>query len=243
VIDFATRSQSAYSNASSVAGSFVENHDQVRLQSATTDMALVKNAMTWPFTQDGIPILYYGQEQGYAGGADPGNREALWSSGYNSANPLYTHAKTLNSVRKAAITANSGFFSTSAKYIPLSTSTTSNPSTIAVSKPPLLTLLTNAGSNASDVSWTISKDQNLFQGGEKLVDLLTCTTLTADSDGGLTVQASGANPQVLIPVSNLSKSAGLCSDAAEGKSNGAMSPLSVKPAFVGMAIALGFMFL
>jgi hypothetical protein len=48
--------------------------------------------MTWPFVQDGIPILYYGkifahssirqshlrsgQEQGYTGGATPENREA-----------------------------------------------------------------------------------------------------------------------------------------------------------------------
>lgn len=32
--------------------------------------------MAWPFIQDGIPILYYGQEQGYTGGADPANREA-----------------------------------------------------------------------------------------------------------------------------------------------------------------------
>ena len=32
--------------------------------------------MAWPFVQDGVPILYYGQEQGYQGGADPANREA-----------------------------------------------------------------------------------------------------------------------------------------------------------------------
>ena len=32
--------------------------------------------MTWPFVQDAIPILYYGQEQAYAGGPDPSNREA-----------------------------------------------------------------------------------------------------------------------------------------------------------------------
>lgn len=37
---------------------------------------LVMNAMSWPFIQDGIPILYYGQEQGYTGGNDPANREA-----------------------------------------------------------------------------------------------------------------------------------------------------------------------
>jgi glycosidase len=34
------------------------------------------NAMMFPFISDGIPILYYGQEQGYAGAEDPYNREA-----------------------------------------------------------------------------------------------------------------------------------------------------------------------
>lgn len=32
--------------------------------------------MTWPFIYDGIPIMYYGQEQGFSGGGDPNNREA-----------------------------------------------------------------------------------------------------------------------------------------------------------------------
>ena len=32
--------------------------------------------MTWPFALDGLPIMYYGQEQGYEGGAEPANREA-----------------------------------------------------------------------------------------------------------------------------------------------------------------------
>lgn len=59
--------------------SFLENHDQPRFQSLTKDQSLVKNAMAWSFITDGVPILYYGQEQGYAGGADPNNREAYVS--------------------------------------------------------------------------------------------------------------------------------------------------------------------
>ena len=41
-----------------------------------TDQNLVKNAMAWSFVTDGVLILYYGQEQGYAGGANLSNREA-----------------------------------------------------------------------------------------------------------------------------------------------------------------------
>lgn len=32
--------------------------------------------MAYTFVTDGIPILYYGQEQGYNGGAEPSSREA-----------------------------------------------------------------------------------------------------------------------------------------------------------------------
>ena len=44
--------------------------------------------MTWVFVQDGVPILYYGQEQGYAGGNDPNNREAYVPRHTLSTNPL-----------------------------------------------------------------------------------------------------------------------------------------------------------
>lgn len=32
--------------------------------------------MTWNFVTDGIPIVYYGQEQNFNGNGDPNNREA-----------------------------------------------------------------------------------------------------------------------------------------------------------------------
>ena len=55
---------------------FLENHNQPRFQSLTANQSLVKNAMAWSFVTDGVLIPYYGQEQGYAGGADPSNCEA-----------------------------------------------------------------------------------------------------------------------------------------------------------------------
>lgn len=60
--------------------SFLENHEHPRFPSLTQDPAvsswiivyfsyiyltislqLIKNAMAWPFVQDGIPMLYYGK--------------------------------------------------------------------------------------------------------------------------------------------------------------------------------------
>lgn len=97
--DVVGTAQKTYHNALLNAGSFLENHDQPRFQNITKDAAvsqkfrayiqsferinsnicsvqLVRNAVTWPFVQDGLPILYYGQEQGYDGSTDPNNREA-----------------------------------------------------------------------------------------------------------------------------------------------------------------------
>jgi len=44
-------------------GSFLDNHDNSRFESTVSDKALIKNAATFPFISDGIPYLYYGQEQ------------------------------------------------------------------------------------------------------------------------------------------------------------------------------------
>jgi len=53
--------------------------------------------MTWP----GIGILYYGDEQGYAGGDDPNNREILWPNLGNTNFQLYTFVTKVVQYRKA----------------------------------------------------------------------------------------------------------------------------------------------
>jgi glycosidase len=52
--------------------------DQVRA-------AKLKNAYVFLFTEQGVPCVYYGDEQGFQGGNDPTNREDLWPSGYATA--------------------------------------------------------------------------------------------------------------------------------------------------------------
>ncbi|KAI0640874.1 glycoside hydrolase family 13 protein [Trametes meyenii] len=195
--------QSSYKNGQFMTGSFLENHDQPRFQSLTQDNALIKNAMTFTFVGDGVPVLYYGQEQSYAGGPDPANREALWLSGYVEDKPLVKHVKALNAARKTAIAANSNFVTTATKFL-----STGSQSTMAISKAPLLTLLTNGGSSSSS-SWTVPDAG--YQANEELVDVLTCNKVTADGKGGVTVQGSGGNPQVLLPTSALSKVGSSCS--------------------------------
>ncbi|KAJ7461272.1 glycoside hydrolase family 13 protein [Mycena galericulata] len=199
---------------------FLENHDQPRFASYTSAMALTKNAMAWQFVGDGITIMYYGQEQGYAGGADSANREALWLSGYETDKPLVAFATSLTSARKLAITGNNSFLTGPAIWIQQP-----NPSTLMLSKPPLLTLFTNAGTNASaQPTWCIPA--GLYAPNTTLVDVLAWATVaiagsSGGGDGATVVGAQAGLPQVLIPASMLSKAGGVCPALAKGGSSAA----------------------
>jgi alpha-amylase len=81
-------------------GVFIDNHDNPRFLSISPSMPLFKTALTFALFSQGIPIVYYGSEQGFNGGNDPANREPLWTA-MNTASPLYTFVQTLVSVRKS----------------------------------------------------------------------------------------------------------------------------------------------
>jgi alpha-amylase len=226
--------QSAYKNGEASTGSFLENHDQPRFGSLTGDQALIKNAVTWPFINDGVPILYYGQEQGYKGGADPANRESLWNVGYSTENPLISLVTTLNKARKAAIAFNSDFLKTPVRFLEQA-----NPSsTLAVYKAPLLTLLTNAGAKGS-ATWKIDGSAGLGS-DTKWIDVLSCTSVTAGQDGSLQVKSSGGDPVVLMSGDAVSKDPTLCPhvearvDATSGQLGRGVSSMTF-----GLAVLFG----
>ena len=56
-------------------------------------------ALMFALTAQGIPFYYYGSEQAYAGGNDPGNRESLWQDMDTSAH-LYQMTAKVNNARK-----------------------------------------------------------------------------------------------------------------------------------------------
>ncbi|TLS21861.1 uncharacterized protein PpBr36_09545 [Pyricularia pennisetigena] len=83
-------------------GTFLDNHDNPRWLNQTNDQTLLQNALAFVFLSRGIPILYYGTEQGYVGGDDPANREDLWRSGFKTNTTLHRSIGKLNAARKAA---------------------------------------------------------------------------------------------------------------------------------------------
>ena len=79
---------------------FIDNHDVPRFLFDEPDIGVLHNALNLLFTQDGIPCLYYGTEQQFSGGNDPGNREPLWETGFDQTNPTYEHIQGLTSLRR-----------------------------------------------------------------------------------------------------------------------------------------------
>jgi glycosidase len=81
---------------------FLDNHDVARfLFDAAGDVAALRNALTLLFTEAGIPNLYYGTEQEFAGGNDPANREVLWNTGFPATGDTFTHIAKLARLRRA----------------------------------------------------------------------------------------------------------------------------------------------
>ncbi|KAF2963466.1 hypothetical protein GQX73_g10103 [Xylaria multiplex] len=101
IVDMHNQISSAFPDPSAL-GTFLDNHDNARWLNAKNDISLIKNALAYVILSRGIPIVYYGTEQGYSGGADPANREDLWRSGFNTDSDLYQAISKLSAARKSA---------------------------------------------------------------------------------------------------------------------------------------------
>ncbi len=79
---------------------FMDNHDVARfLFDALGDKEALRNAFVLLMTEEGIPCLYYGDEQDFAGGNDPSNREVLWNTGFPTNGETFTQFAKLARLR------------------------------------------------------------------------------------------------------------------------------------------------
>ncbi|EED21030.1 alpha-amylase, putative [Talaromyces stipitatus ATCC 10500] len=186
-------------------GNFIENHDNPRFASYTSDYSEAKNVISFIFLTDGIPILYYGQEQHFSGGNVPLNREALWPSDYSTTAQLYTHTATSNTIRTLAMGKDSGFLTY--KNIPIY----QDSNTIAMRKGTsglqLITILSNLGSSGS--SYILSLSGSGYSSGTLLTELYTCINVTVSSSGIIAVPMASGEPRAFLPWSSVSGSS-LC---------------------------------
>ncbi|KAF8510219.1 alpha-amylase [Hysterangium stoloniferum] len=185
----------------SVLGNFLENQDIPRWANISVDIQSMYNALVFTFMTDGIPIVYYGQEQRFSGNADPWNREPLWQSGYTNTS-VYSMIATLNTLRNFLVSRSASTWTTTSAEV---VSTTDNE--IAVLKGNVLSVMTNIGSPPKNSSIAVSTP---WQPSTPTMDILSCKEWDVGSNGTLSVEYSkGGRAVVLLPISDLHDS-GLC---------------------------------
>ncbi|KAL2826977.1 glycoside hydrolase superfamily [Aspergillus cavernicola] len=182
-------------------GSFSENHDNARFPSITQDFSLAKNVLAFVFFSDGIPIIYAGQEQHYAGGEDPYNREPVWWASYSTQSELYQFIAATNKIRKLAISRSSSYVTD--RNNPFYSDTHH----IAMNKGGVLALLNNYGANGG--SYTFDLYNHGYSSGSSVVELYTCTSIQVSSTGNIAVPMASGLPRLLVPASWVVGS-GLC---------------------------------
>jgi len=154
--------------------------------------------LAYTLLADGVPIVYYGQEQRFNGASDPTNREALWlgEGGFDTSSPLYKLVAQLNQIRNQAIFDKDDYltYNNWAIY--------SDTSTIAMRKGAtgyqIITVLSNLGANGASYSLSLPSTDTGFTANEALVEVLSCSQVTADGSGNLAVAMGQGLPKVCL---------------------------------------------
>ncbi|GMK57283.1 hypothetical protein CspeluHIS016_0401170 [Cutaneotrichosporon spelunceum] len=199
-----------------VLGNFIENHDTPRFRNITADPRLVHNAMVGQFLFDGIPVLYYGQEQDMSWGlSDPHNRAALWTLGYENVTTVKQVAR-LNQIRSALIKGGATY--NGETYLQARSTILANTTyDVAIRKGPIIMSLTNRGSPEEAASFSI--ENTGWKRGEALIDLISCLDFATGSGGSLSIsysrQGYGGLPYVFATVDD-ARHMGICNDVQLG---------------------------
>ncbi len=80
---------------------FLDNHDVSRFMYEKPSKPALYSALTFLFTEDGIPCVYYGTEQDFSGGNDPANREDLWATNFATHGETFRFMQKLTGLRKS----------------------------------------------------------------------------------------------------------------------------------------------
>lgn len=166
-------------------GTFLDNHDNPRWLNQKNDQSLLKNALAFVMLSRGIPIVYYGTEQGYAGGADPANREDLWRSSFNTQSNLYQTIARLAGARKSA----GGLAGNDQVYLYV----TSNALAWSRAGGNLIVLTTNAGTGSTgNYCFNAQKNNGIW------TNVFSSGTVTSDGSGNICVSVTNGEPVVLV---------------------------------------------
>ena len=171
----------------SLLGSFIGNHDNPRFLNARNDRAAYRNAILHTLFNPGIPIIYYGSEQGFDGGNDPQCREIMWPSGFDTSNDIYTFLKSAVAARKSAKAWTLDY----PKY-----HFASDVMGMFSRGSDLLVATTNVGSNGGDLSQSINLD-GLVPDGTQYCDALGSGFCASVNGGQISLTLHNGEPLLL----------------------------------------------
>lgn len=187
----------------------------VRFANLTEDMAAAANMVTYIMTHDGIPIIYYGQEQHLDGGTEPyTNRAALWEYAYDETAVLYKLIASLNLFRRHVSRNFAGYLTTETTTIDVAANT------IAFAKggegqPKVITVLNNKLSDADDFKVDLCDTKaHGYASGDELFDVVACKSVTVSDSGCIEAWIADGEPVVLFKKSELTGST-LCGIAGD----------------------------
>ncbi|EGD72064.1 hypothetical protein PTSG_00083 [Salpingoeca rosetta] len=171
----------------SVLALFLDNHDNPRFLNIRNDYCALRNALAYILFAEGIPIIYYGTEQGFAGGNDPANREDLWRSNYDTSAPVFQFIATLTAARTKLP---ASFYSSQQyeKYV--------LDNLYVFTRGPVLVATTNGGCGAQ----TGASVPNLpYSDGASLCNVLNSSDCIQVQGGTANIAISDGNPKVYLP--------------------------------------------
>jgi alpha-amylase len=170
-------------------------------------MSAAANMVTYLMTHDGIPVIYYGQEQHLDGGTEPyTNRAALWEYEYDETAILYKLIAKLNLFRRHVARNYAGYLTTESTTIDVQANS------IAFAKggdsqPKVITVLTNKLSDADDFKVDLcDTTAHGYAAGDALFDVIACKDVSVQSNGCIEAWIADGEPVVLFKKSELTGS-------------------------------------
>lgn len=184
---------------------FIDNHDVPRFLFGRNDdrgRGALRAALGYLMTEDGIPCIYYGTEQQLAGGNDPSNREPLWRTGYDTANPMFQHIARLARVRRQYEALRRGSFEV--RWVTDRTGDEEDAGIIAFERRTdggsyALVAINAQGGHASVTAFEADTMTVGAAAGAVLVDALSGERFTVAGDQTLRVEVPPHGTRILVP--------------------------------------------
>ncbi|GKT36077.1 Alpha-amylase [Aduncisulcus paluster] len=178
----------------SLLGLFASNHDNPRFLHDYDDPQRLRNAMVYVLAGEGVPVVYYGDEQEFAGGSDPYCRECLWPSGFDTSGDVFTTISLLAHARQKNY--DNWVLSDFVERYVLD-------NLYVFSRGDVLFATTNVGDNSGTEHFVI--DNSPFTAGESICDVFYPSTdcFDVNSDGTVDIWLLNGEPKVYVRESDV----------------------------------------